>query len=167
MPLLGVLVTIATLLVSPSTAAAQMDAAPSGTELTYLKETAPFRERFRDYQDQLADYQKAAAQGQLDEIAVTALGDLTRELFIAHATFLAASPSARLDQYDRTIKLALDRAYQSGLLLLRAQVTDSAPERTALMRTIAAPAGAASTSIRPPPRRTASSPWTATSAPGS
>lgn len=107
---------------------------PSPTETAYLLATQPFRARLGLYQEQLAAHQKAAAEGQLDSIAIMDLGDLTRELFAARQAFTNAVPSTRLDLYDRTMKLGLARAYEAAALLVRAQVTDSAPDREALIR---------------------------------
>ena len=120
--------------VTPRTALAQTVEAPTATEVGYLAATKPYRDRFGAYQEALLEYQQAATEGQIESISVVALGDLTRELFAARQAFTDAVPSVRLDQYDRTIKLALDRAYASTVLLLRAQVTDSASDREALIR---------------------------------
>jgi hypothetical protein len=114
--------------------AAQTAAPPTPTETAYLRATQPFRDQLSRYQEQLAANQKAAAEGQLDGIAITELGDLTRELFAARLAFTNAVPSTRLDLYDRTMKLGLERAYEATALLVRAQVTDSAPDREALIR---------------------------------
>jgi hypothetical protein len=135
--LLGVLVT-------PGTAAAQTEAQPTPIEVAYLADTKPFRERLGTYQEQLVAHQQAVAEGQLDSIAMADLSDLTRELFAARQAFAGAVPSARLDQYDRTIKLAIDRGYAATVLLLRAQVTDSLPDRDALIREAAIQSGSSS-----------------------
>jgi hypothetical protein len=119
-------------LVMPGSAVAQT-AEPTPTELTYLADTKPFRDRLGAYQVLLAAHQQAADEGQIDGIGRDDLGDLTRELFTARQAFAGAAPSARLDQYDRTVTLALDRAYEATVLLLRAQVTDSMPDRAALI----------------------------------
>jgi hypothetical protein len=121
-------------LVAPGTAAAQTETSPTPSDLMYLSATGPFRERLGTYQEKLGTFLKAATAGQLDEIAMADLGDLTRELFTARQAFVVAVPSARLEQYDRAIELALDRAYAAAVLLLRAQVTDSLPDRAALIR---------------------------------
>jgi hypothetical protein len=115
-------------------AAAQTAAPPTPTETAYLLATQPFRDKLSTYQEQLAAHQRAAAEGQLDSIAITELGDLTRELFAARLAFSNAVPSMRLDLYDRTMKLGLERAYQATAMLVRAQVTDSVPDREALIR---------------------------------
>jgi hypothetical protein len=115
-------------------AAAQTAAPPTPTETAYLLATQPFRDRLGRYQEQLAAHQQAAAEGQLDSIALAELGDLTRELFAARQAFTNAVPSTRLDLYDRTMKLGLARAYEATALLVRAQVTDSVPDREALIR---------------------------------
>jgi hypothetical protein len=112
--------------------------------VAYLADTKPFRDRLGTYHEQLVAHQQAAAEGQLDSIAIADLGDLTRELFAARRAFAVAVPSARLDQYDRTIKLALDRGYAATVLLLRAQVTDSLPVRDALIREAAIQSGSSS-----------------------
>ena len=53
----------------------------------YLAATKPFRDRLGRYQEQLVAHQQAAADGQLDSIAIIDLGDLTRELFAARQAF--------------------------------------------------------------------------------
>jgi hypothetical protein len=121
-------------LVTPGAALAQTVAGPTPVEAAYLAATKPFRDRIGLYQEALLEYQQAAVDGQIETVSVTAFGDLTRELFAARQAFTDASPSARLDQYDRTIKLAIDRAYAASVLLLRAQVTESAADREALIR---------------------------------
>ena len=118
----------------PGVALAQAVAEPTPTEASYLAATKPFRDRIVLYQEALLEYQQAAVDGQIESVSVTALGDLTRELFAARQAFTNASASARLDQYDRTIKLALDRAYAASVLLLRAQVTESVADRDTLIR---------------------------------
>jgi hypothetical protein len=118
----------------PSVAAAQTAPEPTGTELLYLSATRPFRDRFGAYRELLAAYQKTAAEGKLDSVAMSDLGNLTRELFTAKRTFSEAIPSARLDMYDRTVKLGLDRAYEATVMLLRAQVTNSEADHLALIR---------------------------------
>lgn len=119
---------------APSVAAAQTAPEPTGTERLYLTATRPFRDRLAAYRELLAAFQKTAAEGKLDSIAMSDLGNLTRELFQARRTFGEAIPSARLDMYDRTIKLGLDRAYEATVMLLRAQVTDSEADHLALIR---------------------------------
>ena len=121
-------------LVTPGAAVAQTVAEPTPTELAYLSATRPFRDRLGSYQERLAAHQQAAMEGQIDRLAITDLGDLTRELFAARQAFTEAVPSTRLDLYDRTIELALDRAYEATVLLLRAQLTDSLPDREVLIR---------------------------------
>lgn len=121
-------------LAMPGVAAAQAGSPPTPTEIAYLAATKPFRDRFGLYQEALVEYQLAASQGKLDAVAQTDLADLTRELFAARRAFTEAIPSTRLDQYDRTVKLALDRAYQATVMLLQARVTDSPSEREALVR---------------------------------
>ena len=122
------------ILVRPEIALAQTVAEPTPTEVAYLAATRPYRERVGAYQELLVAHQQAATEGQIDNITLAELSDLTRELFAARQAFTDASPSARLDQYDRTIKLGLDRAYAATVLLLRAQVTDSLPDNQALIR---------------------------------
>ena len=135
MPALALVVTLLLgTLVTPPTVAAQTVAEPTPTEAAYLSATKPYRDRLGSYQEQLLAHQQAATEGQLDSIALAELGDLTRELFAARQAFRSAIPSTRLDQYDRTIKLALDRAYAATVLLLRAQVTESQPDYDALVR---------------------------------
>ena len=121
-------------LAAPSVAVAQTAPEPTGTELMYLSATRTFRERVGAYREALASYQKTAAEGKLDTIALSDLGNLSRELFLARKTFNEAIPSARLDLYDRTIKLGLDRAYDATVMLLRAQVTDSEADHLTLIR---------------------------------
>lgn len=137
---LAILVSLLTaMLAAPRLAAAQ--AGPSSatpTEIAYLSATQPFRDRFTLYQQAIVEYQQAASQGKLDAVAQSDLADLTRELFAAKRAFNEALPSARLDQYDRTVKLALDRASQAAVMLLHAQVTDSPSEREALIKDAAA-----------------------------
>lgn len=122
---------------APELAAAQAGPAapsPTPTELAYLSATKSFRDRLTLYQQALVEYQQAAGQGKLEAVAQSDLADLTRELFAAKRAFNEALPSVRLDQYDRTVKLALDRASQAAVMLLHAQVTDSPSEREALVR---------------------------------
>lgn len=134
-PALAVAVTLLLgALVTPGSAAAQPVAEPTPTERAYLSATRPFRDRIGRYQEQLTAHQQAATAGQVDSIAIADLSDLTRELFAARQAFADAVPSARLNQYDRTITLALDRAYEATVLLLHAQVTDSMPDRESLIR---------------------------------
>jgi hypothetical protein len=121
-------------LIGPSVATAQTAPEPTGAELLYLSATGPFRDRFGAYRELLATYQKTAAEGNLDSVAMSDLGNLTQELFTAKRTFTEAIPSARLDMYDRTVKLGLDRAYDATVMLLRAQVTDSEADHLALIR---------------------------------
>ena len=121
-------------LVSPGAASAQTVAEPTPTEAAYLAATKPYRDRVGAYQKLLAAHQQAATEGQLDSITLQELSDLTRELFAAQRAFTDARPSARLDQYDRTIKLGIDRAYAATVLLLRAQRTESQPDNEALIR---------------------------------
>ena len=118
----------------PGMILAQTLAEPTPTEAAYLADTKPYRDRLGAYQEALLEYQQAANDGQVESVSVVALGDLTRELFAARQAFTGAVPSARLDQYDRTIKLALERAYAASVLLLRAQVTDSTADRDTLIR---------------------------------
>ena len=121
-------------LVMSGTAAAQTVEAPTPTEEAYLAATRPHRERFGEYQEQLLAHQQAAMEGQLDTIALAELGDLTRNLFAARQAFGEAAPSVRLDQYDRTVKLGLARAYDATVLLLRAQRSESVADSAALIR---------------------------------
>ena len=121
-------------LIVPSVATAQTVPEPTGTELLYLSATKPFRDHFGAYRELLTAYQKTAAEGKLDSVAMSDLSNLTRELFTAKRTFTEAIPSARLDMYDRTVKLGLDRAYEATVMLLRAQVTDSEADHLALIR---------------------------------
>jgi len=125
---------LATVLPLPGMALAQTLAEPTPIEAAYLAATRPYRDRIGLYQEALLEYQQAAVDGRIESVSVVALGDLTRELFAARQAFTGASPSARLDQYDRTIKLALDRAYAASVLLVRAQVTESAADRETLIR---------------------------------
>ena len=118
----------------PGMVLAQTLAEPTPTEAAYLADTKPYRDRLGLYQEALLEYQQAANDGQVESVSVVALGDLTRELFAARQAFTGAVPSARLDQYDRTIKLALERAYAASVLLLRAQVTESTADRDTLIR---------------------------------
>ena len=121
-------------LMMPGAARAQAVAEPTPTEVAYLAATGPYRDRLGMYQERLLAHQQAAAEGQLDSIAITDLGDLTRELFAARLAFTGAVPSVRLDRYDRTMQLALDRAYEATVLLVRAHVTESLPDHDALIR---------------------------------
>jgi hypothetical protein len=107
---------------------------PTPTELAYLAETAPFRDRLGELQDALEGYQQMAASGEIGSIPVDDLGALTRDLFIARQVFGCAAPSVRLDRYDRTVKLGLERAYTAANLLVRAQATNSPAERAAMIR---------------------------------
>ncbi len=132
-PLVAATVLIGVLL-TPSAAVAQSDAAPTPSDLMYLTATGPFRAKLTTYQERLSALVAAATDGQLDEIALSDLADLSRELFLARRAFVNALPSARLDQYDRTVELGTGRAYDATVLLLRAQVSDSAPDREALLR---------------------------------
>lgn len=135
---LPALMLVATLLlgalVTPGAASAQTAEAPTPTELAYLAATRPYRDRLGAYQEKLLAHQQAAAEGQLDSIALADLGDLTRELFAARQTFTDAIPSARLDLYHRTIALGLERAYDATVLLLRAQRSESIADSDALVR---------------------------------
>ena len=122
---------------APLPAAAQVDdrpASPTPIETSYLAITAPFRVQLGALQGQLEAYQRAAGAGQLDTVPQTDLGYLSRELFNARQAFDAVTPSVRLAQYDRTIKLTLDHSYEATVLLLRAQVADSAAHRASLVR---------------------------------
>lgn len=122
---------------APPPAAAQADdrpTSPTPIEAFYLTTTAPFRVQLEALQSQLTAYQQAAATGQIDTIPQSDLGYLSRELFNARQAFDTAIPSTRLDQYDRTIKLALDHGYEATVLLLRAQIADSAANRESLVR---------------------------------
>jgi hypothetical protein len=121
-------------LVTPRMAAAQTVSEPSPIELAYLADTKAFRERLGAYQEQLMAHQLAAIEGQLDTVRMGDLSFLSRELFTARQVFRDAIPSTRLDQYDRTVKLAIDRAYEATILLIKAQVTESATDREALIR---------------------------------
>jgi len=134
---LGVLSAIGALiglLVTPSLAAAQMSAQPTPIESTYFADTAPFRANLDRNQQWLEAIQQAMTSGHADEVSTDELGNLSRELFDAKQGFARARPSARLDQYDRFIKTSLDRAYTATVLLLHAQVTESGPDRDALVR---------------------------------
>ena len=124
--------------VTPRAAVAQTvaeptPAEPTPTEAAYLAATRPYRDRLGAYQEALLAYQQAATEGQIDSITIADLGDLTRELFAARQAFTGAVPSARLDQYDRTIKLGLERAYDATVLLLRAQRSESIAESAVLI----------------------------------
>lgn len=138
MPLTSLLVLAATLLlgtlVVPGTAVVQTVEEPTPTEGAYLAATKPYRDRLGSYQEQLLAHQQAAAEGQLDTIALADLADLTRNLFAARQAFGEAVPSVRLDQYDRTVKLGLERAYDATVLLLRAQRSESLADSAALIR---------------------------------
>ena len=121
-------------LVMPGMVLAQTVAEPTPTEQAYLAATKPYRDRIGLYEEALLEYQQAAVDGQIESVSVVTLGDLTRELFAARQAFTDAVPSMRLDQYDRTIKLAIDRAYAASVLLVRAQMTESAADRDTLIR---------------------------------
>lgn len=123
------LLAVALLTTSPALAQTQ----PTPPELVYLAATAPFRARMAEYQDVLVEYQTAAAAGEIENIPVQDLGDLSRELFTARRTFQEVTPSVRLDKYDQIAKLALLRAYQASVALLQAQVTESGAERATLL----------------------------------
>ncbi|MCC7372989.1 MAG: hypothetical protein IT306_31540 [Chloroflexi bacterium] len=128
---------VVSLSLSPRVAAAQAIADPgplNPNERTYLDTTRPFRERIGAYREMLAWYQAIASEGKLDSIALDELGNLTRELFEARRTFGEVTPTTRLDQYDRTVKLGLDRAYEATVLLMRAQVTESDADHQSLIR---------------------------------
>ena len=135
---LRALVVVVTLLlgalVAPGAATAQTAAEPTPNEVAYLATTKPYRDRLGLYQEALLEYQQAAAEGQIDSIALGALGDLTRELFAARQAFNETVPPVRLDLYDRTMKLGLGRAYDATVLLLRAQRSESSADRAALIR---------------------------------
>jgi hypothetical protein len=107
---------------------------PTPIELQYLADTAPYRDHLQELQDTVAGFQKMAASGEIDSIAIDDLGALTRDLFTAHQTFACAAPSVRLDRYDRTVQLGLERAYTAATLILRAQASESPPEQAALIR---------------------------------
>ena len=130
---LPVLLLVLALLV-PSVASAQPASEPMLIEQSYLRVTSPYRERMGAYQDMLANFQKLAAAGHLDEITLADLTNLSRELFKARTTFDEAGPTARLDFYHRTILLGLDRSYEATVLLLRAQVTESEADYHSLIR---------------------------------
>lgn len=122
---------------SPAVAAAQAgsDSLPlNPNERAYLDTTRPFRERIGAYREMLAWYQAIASEGKLDDIALEELANLTRELFEARRTFGEVTPTTRLGQYDRTVKLGLDRAYEATVLLMRAQVTESDADHQSLIR---------------------------------
>ena len=121
-------------LVAPRHAAAQTVDAPSPIELAYFADTKVYRDRLGAYQEQLASHQQAAIDGQLDTVRMGDLSFLSRELFTARNVFRDTIPSARLDQYDRTVKLAIDRAYAATTLLIHAQVTESETDRATLIR---------------------------------
>ena len=112
-------------------ATAQTAAQPTPTEAIYFSDTAPFRAHLVENQQWLEGIQQAMQTGHADEVSTDELSNLTRELFAAKRGFARAIPSARLDQYHRTIEESLDRAYTAAVLLLRAQVTDSGAEHDA------------------------------------
>jgi hypothetical protein len=128
--LVGIVALIATL-GTPGLVAAQAAAQPTPTEVTYFADTAPFRAHLAENQQWLEGIQQAMATGHADEVSTDEIANLTRELFAARQGFERAIPSARLDQYHRTVALALDRAYTAAVLLLHAQVTDSGTEHDA------------------------------------
>lgn len=121
-------------LVPPGTAAAQTVSQPTPIELGYFADTAPFRAHLGENQQWLEAIQQAMTSDRAEEVTVDELSNLTRELFKAKQGFAQARPSTRLGQYVRTIKSSLDRAYTAAVMLMHAQVTESGPERDALVR---------------------------------
>src|SRR3954454_18727001 len=101
-------------LAAPGSAAAQAAAQPTPTELTYFGDTAPFRAHLVENQQWLEGILQAMTTGHADEVTTDEISNLTRELFKAQQGFARAIPSARLDQYDRTVKTSLDRAYTAA-----------------------------------------------------
>jgi hypothetical protein len=124
---------MAGVLIAPASTTAQSIAPPTPTELAYFADTAPFRAHLGENQQWLEAIQQAMATGRSEEVTTDELSNLTRELFKAKQGFAQARPSARLDQYDRTVKSSLDRAYAAAVMLMHAQVTESGPERDALV----------------------------------
>jgi hypothetical protein len=121
-------------LIAPAATSAQTVVQPTPTELTYFADTAPFRAHLAENQQWLEAIVEAMTTGRAEEVTTDELSNLTRELFEAKQAFAGARPSARLDQYDRTVKSSLDRAYAAAVMLMHAQVTESAPDREALVR---------------------------------
>lgn len=121
-------------LAAPPTASAQTVAQPTPTELAYLADTAPFRAHLAENQQWLEALQQAMMSERAGEVTTDELANLTRELFEAKQGFDRARASSRLAQYDLTIKSSLDRAYTAAVMLMHAQVTESGPDRDALVR---------------------------------
>ena len=132
-PLVLAFALVVATLVAPGTSAAQTVAQPTPTELAYFADTAPFRAHLGENQQWLEAIQQAMTTGRAEEVTADELGNLTRELFEAKQGFARARPSTRLDLYDRTIKSSLDRAYTAAVMLMHAQVTESGPDRDALV----------------------------------
>lgn len=106
---------------------------PTATEATYLAGTEPFRKVLSALHEQLDMYQQLADTGELDSVPTQDIAALTDQLFAARQAFERVRPSARLEQYDQTVKLALDRSHQAANLLLRARMRERSPEREALV----------------------------------
>jgi hypothetical protein len=136
-PAVGLLLPIAVLLLAvgaPRVAMAQSSAQPTPTEALYFADTAPFRANLVRNQQWLEAILMAMQTGHADEVSTDELSNLSRELFKAKQGFAAAEPSERLADYDRSVRASVDRAYTATVMLLHAQVTESGPERDALVR---------------------------------
>lgn len=119
---------------APRAVAAQTVAQPTPTELTYFMDTEPFRAHLAENQQWLEAIQQSMTGERAGEVTTDELSNLSRALFEAKQGFARARPSARLAQYDLTVKTSLDRAYAAAVLLIHAQVTESGPDREALIR---------------------------------
>jgi hypothetical protein len=118
----------------PRAVAAQAVAQPTPIELAYFADTAPFRAHLVENQQWLEAIHQAMTSERAGEVTTDELSNLSRELFKAKQGFAQARPSARLAQYDLTMKASLDRAYTAAVMLMHAQITESGPNREALVR---------------------------------
>lgn len=106
---------------------------PSPPEAAYLASTALFRDRLGAMLAQLADEQRLADAGQIDQVNGDELSALLNDFWAARRVIVLASFPPRFTRYVRTMDLALAQALDAGDKLFHARRTDSDTERDTLI----------------------------------
>jgi len=106
---------------------------PSLPEADYLTATAPYRDRLGSMLAELAEDQRRADAGQIDQVDGDALSALLNDFWAARRVLVVASFPPRLTRYVQTIDMALARALDAADKLSHARRTDSDTERDTLI----------------------------------
>jgi hypothetical protein len=113
--------------------AASMLPPPGPAESDYLTVTEPYRDRLGAMLADLAEAQRLADAGQIDQVDGDALSALLNDFWAARRIIVAPSRPPRLDQYVQTVDMALARALDAGDKLFHARRTNSDTERDTLI----------------------------------